>query len=129
MNASQACDVLERLAPEERGSDLPVGGQDVRVLDIPLDHPEYVRSQFIDISRRHHTLLERIPAVQDVQSAWTLLLHCASFRANYLLRVVRPDIVRSFTERHDRGLRQCLARILDLSSERDIIIQEVGSLP
>ena len=29
----------------------------------------------------------------DMQSAWVLLLHCASARANHLLRVVRPDFV------------------------------------
>ena len=41
-------------------------------------------------------LLERIPAVQDVQSAWLILLHCAAARANYLLRVERPALVRRF---------------------------------
>ena len=33
-------------------------------------------------SRDHHVLLSRIPRVEDVQSAWALLLHCASARAN-----------------------------------------------
>ena len=82
-----------------------------------------------ETTRRHQTLLGRVPAVQDVQSAWSLLLHCAGSRANYLLSVVRPDLVRSFAERHNGGLWQRLARILGRSSEWDITTQEVASLP
>ena len=87
------------------------------MLGTPLGHPDFVRAQLVETTRRHQTLLDRIPAVRDVQSAWALLLHCAGARANYLLRIVRPDLVRSFAERHDRGLWQCLARILGRSAE------------
>ena len=41
-------------------------------------------------------------SVPDVQAAWLILLHCAQARANYLVRVVRPDAVRSFAQRHGR---------------------------
>ena len=34
------------------------------------------------IAEEHRVLLERTPAVQDVQSAWLILLHCAAARAN-----------------------------------------------
>ena len=54
----------------------------------------------------------------------------AGARATCLLRVVRPDLVRSFAERHNRGLWQCLARILGLScSKWDTTTQDVASLP
>ena len=55
------------------------------------------------ITEEHRVLLERTPAVQYVQSAWLILLHCAAARANYLLRVVRPAVKRS-EENHDAGL-------------------------
>ena len=48
---------------------------------------------FMRTHQAHRTLLQRIPRVPDVQSAWVLLLHCASARANYSLRVVRPELV------------------------------------
>ena len=60
----------------------------------------------------------------DPTSLWETTLGCS--RANCLLRVVRPDLVRSFAERHKRW--QCLARILGRSSEWDITTQEVASL-
>ena len=36
------------------------------------------QAQFEHIVDEHNVLLERIPSVPDVQSAWALLLHCAN---------------------------------------------------
>ena len=41
-------------------------------------------------------LLERTPSVQDVPSAWLLLSHCASVRANCQFRSVPPDAIALF---------------------------------
>ena len=70
-------------------------------LGTPLGHDQFVRRQLESKSREHDLSLSRIPSVADLQSAWALLLHCASARANYMLRVIRPDLVRHFAERHD----------------------------
>ena len=79
-----ACDVLEQIARREnpravvwKGSDLPVESQGIKVLGTPLGHPEFVASHLEHIAEEHRVLLERMPAVQDVQSAWLILLHCA----------------------------------------------------
>ena len=37
----------------------------------------------------------------DLQSAWLILSHCASARANYLLRVVEPQAVADYARTHD----------------------------
>ena len=63
-------------------------------------------------TRKHQALLQAIPTVPDVQSAWSLLLHCAAARANYQLRVLRPDVVSSFARAHDAGVWQCLCAVL-----------------
>ena len=57
----------------------------------PLGTDAYVRAHLQDIVDSHQVLLGRIPAVPDLQSAWVLLLYCASTRANYFLRVCLPD--------------------------------------
>ena len=102
------CDVLERLARIEdptatvwKGPGLPEEHQGIKVLGSPLGHLERT-------STEHQVLLDRIPLVQDVQSTWLFLLHCACARANYLLRVVRPSAAVNFAETHDRAVWQCL---------------------
>ena len=62
----------------------------------PLGHQDFVRAQFEILSAHHHTLLARIPMVEDVQSAWLLLVHCASARANCVARVVEPQMAAAF---------------------------------
>ena len=51
----------------------------------------------------HQVLLDRIPSLPDLQSAWSLLLLCASARANYFLRLP-PEF--------GRGVRQGSRQIL-----------------
>ena len=55
-------------------------------------------------NKHQQTLLDRIPSIPDVQSAWALLLHCATTRANYFIRVVPPDDSHSFAVSHDNAL-------------------------
>ena len=73
----------------------------------------------------HEVLLSRIPLVEDVQSAWVLLLHCAGGgeRANYMLRAV----VRCFAEGHNAGLWTCLCNILNVVVDGDR--QDVATMP
>ena len=47
---------------------------------------------------------KRIPLVQDVQCAWALFFHSAVARANYQLRVVRPELIWAFAQGHDDGI-------------------------
>ena len=74
------------------------------VLGASIGHPKFVRRQLEIVSQEHQTLLSRIPHEQDTQCAWLLLAHCASARANYLLRVMHPEVVEEFARRHDAGL-------------------------
>ena len=75
----------------------------------------------------HQTLLDRIPEVPDVQSAWLLLSYCAAARANFFLRSVDPDESEEFAQAHDEGVWRCFSRIMGLSPSCDARIQ--ASLP
>ena len=119
----QICDVLERIAQMEnpraffwRLSDIPTEQQGIKVLGTPLGHDDFVAQHSRTITRDHH--LERIPHMQDVQSAWLLLLHCASARANYQILSVNPTAVEDFARTHDENVCQCLGRILNIDPAR-----------
>ena len=68
-----------------RGAGLP-SQQGIRVLGIPIGHEEYLHAELRATTEKHSILLDRIPLVQDLQSAWLLLLFCANTRATYSLR-------------------------------------------
>ena len=132
----EACNRLQRVAEVHdptvrvwRGSEVLFAEQGIKVLGT-LVGDEYVRSLLEKIQAKQQFLLNAIPTVPDVQSAWLLLLHCASARANYQFRVVRPELVNSFAESHDQGLWRCLCAIVGVPSEtRDELTRATATLP
>ena len=90
-----------------RGSELPTKEQGIKMLGCPLGREDYVIAQLEATTRTHQVSLQAIPTVPDIQAAGLLLLHCAAARANYQLRVLRPDVVLSFARAHDAGVWQC----------------------
>ena len=108
---------------------LPVSSQGVKILGSPVGHPGYVSAQLQEKSDSHSVLLDRIPAMEDLQAAWLLLLFCAQAKANFLLRSVHPDSTLQYATRHDNRCWECLCRILRVSSEVGITSQQIASLP
>ena len=70
--------------PVWRGSDLLFEKQGIKILGTPFGHPQLVEAHLNKKIVEHEVLLERIPTVPDLQSAWSLLLHCAAARAKLL---------------------------------------------
>ena len=68
--------------------------------------------------------------MQDLQSAWLLLLHCAA-RAIYLMRAVSPDSTAEFVQSHDEALWQCLCLILriDPTNSLKCVMQQLSHCP
>ena len=97
-----------------RGSGVPSREQGIKILGALLGHEGFVAAHLEKTLRKHQVLLDAIPSVPDVQSAWLLLLHCASTQANYLLRVVRPEWTVHFAHSHDTGLWHCLCNIFGI---------------
>ena len=102
------CEVLDRVAQAEdphanvwRGSEVATERQGLLLLGAPLGHPDFVAAQLRKTSEEHEQFLARIRSLPDLQAAWLLLVHCANARANYLLRVVPPDLVAGFAQAHD----------------------------
>ena len=116
----EACDRLERRAPlatqEARvwrgGLDVNPEVRGIKVLGTPVGHPAYVTTQLQHIRQDQQLLLDRIPLLPDVQSACALLVHCASARATYSLRVVSPEQSFQFATSHDTALWECLGTVV-----------------
>ena len=130
------CDMLQRLAEQHdrearvwTGSEVPAAEQGIIILGTPLGHDEFVRAQLELKSREHDLLISRIPSLSDFLFAWAFLLHCASSRANYLLRVIRPDLVRHFAERHDESIWTCLCQILGVHNDESDAVAKQGHPP
>ena len=51
---------------------------------IPIGNPAFVRSELRKKTVLHSVLLDRFPVVQDLQSAWLLLLYCANTQGQLL---------------------------------------------
>ena len=52
----------------------------------------YILAQLEQKAEEHKVFLRRIPVIQDVQSAWLLLLYDAAPRANYWLRTANQNL-------------------------------------
>ena len=104
--------------------------QGIKVLGTPIGHQDFVAAQLELVRREHDVLLSRIPSINDVQSAWLLLVHCASARACYYLRALRPSVVEEFARAHDLGLWRCLQNILQLDLHQcSVEVQDTATLP
>ena len=75
------------------------------------------------------TLLERIPMVTDLQSAWLILLHCALARANYLLPVFGRQSVAAYARAHDEGVWTCICTLLNINPTQDEDMRSCANLP
>ena len=62
-------------------TELPTHQQGLKVLGVPLGHPDFVLKFLEAKIAEHRVLLERIPLVPDTQSSWLLLSFCAAARA------------------------------------------------
>ena len=130
-----ACDVLERIARTSdphahvwKGPGLPEERQGMKVLGAPLGHPAFVEAFLEKKIAEQRILLDRIPLVADLQASWLLLLHCASARANYLIRVVESGAVAQYASRHDEGLWNCLCAILKVDFHQTPLIRDTATM-
>ena len=98
------------------------------VFGLPVGHRAFVQKWLADKEQSHAQFLSRIPAVQDAQSAWLLLLMCAGPRAHHILRNLPPSEVSQFCQNHDNRLRECLPNILAVEVP-DGVASEVVQLP
>ena len=118
----EGCDALERIAqaadPRARVSHGPRHSRDA-----------FIQAHLDKKAAEQSTLLERFPTVTDLQSAWLIILHCASARANYLLRVVELVSVAAYASAHDECVWTCMYTHLNINPTQDEDIRSCANLP
>ena len=109
---------------------MPRAQRGVKILGTPVCDPEYVKAMLSRKTEEYRVFLEHIPNVDDLQSAWLLLLFCASTRANYLIRNVQPELVVEFAQRHEARIWQRLCQITGIDEGTVLASsRQVASLP
>ena len=98
-----------------------------QILGTPLGHPDFVARHREGLLEEQRVFLSGIPLVDDIQSAWLLLLHCANARANYQIRLVTPEGVEAYARAHDDRIWQCLCELLKWDPAEDG--REIANLP
>ena len=95
---------------------LPRGQQGVKILGVPVGQC----AQFLGTKNgRTFCSVPTHSTVEDPQATW-LLLVCASTRANYCLRCVRPDFIEAFEHRHDASVWECFRQIFRITPDHDV---------
>ena len=135
----RGCDIFQRIAVQSdpdavvwRGSDVPTVQHGIKILGTPLGHHDYVQNHLERVADEHQRFMDMLPSVPNLQSSWLLLVHCASVRANYLLRTVCPDSVRGLL-RHTTeafgSLWECVCTLLNISSRQHQSTRDTATLP
>ena len=91
------------LAPERQG---------LMVLGTPPGPAAYVQATLRSKRQEHDLLLDEIPGLPDLQSAWLLLVLCRATCSNHLLKVLTPGETLGFASEHNTALMRCLAELL-----------------
>ena len=109
----------EWMPPAQDGSPVWVGDptlppelQGIHVLGTPLGHDAFRKAALLAKRCQHDSLLDKLPGLPNLQTAWLLLLMCACPHSNYLLRTMQPSITEDFAARHDRAIMGCLSELL-----------------
>ena len=86
--------LTQLLPPAQAGSPvwvgdpaLPLEQQGIHALGTPVGHLAFQKAALAAKRCEHDSLLDKLPSLPDLQSAWLILLMCAAPRSNYLLRI------------------------------------------
>ena len=123
---------------EELGPDVWCGGDSEPAtrgfvaLGVPIGHADFIQRKLAARLDDECRLLGELRKLPDLQSAWLLLLYCASPRAQHVLRTVPPRDAAAHASEHDQAVwitvQHTLAE-LDARRQQWDAARQVASLP
>ena len=87
-------------------------GRGFTALGTPIGSAEYVARGTLQRLESERALLDELPLLPDLQTAWLLLLFCASPRAQHVLRTVPPEQSAAYASAHEDAVWHTLQRLL-----------------
>ena len=71
-----------------------------------------------------------ISKMRDLQCAWIMLSMSAVPRANHMIRMVPPSLVRGYTLAHDNAIWNCFCKLFEVETfSGDLLARNVASMP
>ena len=128
----QAPQGIAELGPEVWRIDKPEAQRGLQILGTPIGSREFVSAKLEERMQGERRLLNWLPQLPDLQCAWSLLLYCASPRANHLLRTVPPAEVQEYAAAHDMSMGCTLHALLgnpELDADTQGFAQQLATLP
>eukprot|EP00959_Pyramimonas_sp_CCMP1952_P385265 8074361-Pyramimonas_sp.AAC.1 len=91
----------------------------------------FVRSHAEERLQKEMRLLDKLPALGDVQCVWVMLAMSARARANHMARILPPNMSRDCTDGHDNATWDCFCNIFGVSAilRHDGLARQVAILP
>jgi len=124
---------IAELGEEVWRSNRTLSERGIVVLGVPVGSKEFCASHTGTRMADEQDLLDLIPQLPDMQSAWLILSMCAVPRANHILRSLPPSDARHFAACHDDAIWNTFLQILgekdDVSNESLHMPRLVASLP
>ena len=103
---------LADLGPAVWCSDREPAARGFVAVGTPLGSPEYIAAHLEARLQEHQHLLDELPQLPDLQSAWLLLTFCAAPRAQHSLRTIPPSATTCYATAHDTAIAGALAALL-----------------
>ena len=120
---------LADLGPAVWCSDREPAARGFVAVGTPLGSPEYIAAHLEARLQEHQHLLDELPQLPDLQSAWLLLTFCAAPRAQHSLRTIPPSATTRYATAHDTAIAGALAALLGESTGLPAAAQELAFLP
>ena len=111
---------------------LPEDQQGLKVLGTPLGSSDFVQKLGEKRLQDERGFWEKLKELPDLQSAWLLLLYCASPRHNYNARTLPPTLAEKYAQGHDGGMWEVLVTLLgreDLAERTGTKHHDLATLP
>ena len=121
---------LAALGPEVWTADKAAEKNGIVVLGVPLGTDAFVEAHLQERLQTEQRLLDELPELHDLVSAWCLLSQCAVPRANHTLRTLPPSLSSTYATSHDDALWSTFCKLLGTEGLAvDQLARDTATLP